>query len=246
MSSNNTTLNNPTLVTVPCFSGSPWQLEKLTPLAGLPMRTMRLPENLSTVEEYVDFVEREASDLDSFVLAGDSFGAVISLALATRNPKRLRGLILSGGFASNPLPVWKGLAARASRFALGPLYRQGTLRFHAYQLASKFDATAEIPHTQKDYRDLFIESTPRHSYISRVTSVIHFDVRNLLPKVAVPTLLITPEDDKLVGSEAASDMLVGIPHAREVVLPYTGHMFRFTHPNLYGETIKDFLDHDIA
>jgi pimeloyl-ACP methyl ester carboxylesterase len=246
MSLNNTTLNNPTLVTVPCFSGAPWQLEKITPLAGRPMRTMRLPENLSTVEEYADFVAREVVDLDSFVLAGDSFGAVISLALATRIPKGLRGLILSGGFASNPLPAWKGYAARASRFAVGSLYRQGTLRFHAYQLSSEFDATAEIPHTQKDYRDLFIESTPRQSYISRVTSVIHFDVRNLLPKVSVPTLLITPEDDTLVGSEAASDMLIGIPNVREVVLPHTGHMFRFTHPSLYGETIADFLDNDIG
>lgn len=246
MSLNNTTLNSPTLVTVPCFSGAPWQLEKLGPLTGRPMRTMRLPENLSTVEEYADFVAKEVSDLDSFVLAGDSFGAVISLALATRNPKGLRGLILSGGFASNPLPAWKGFAARASRIAVGPLYRQGTLRFHAYQLSSKFDSTAEIPHTQKDYRDLFIENTPRPSYTARVTSVINFDVRNLLPKVTVPTLLITPGDDKLVGSEASNDLLVGLPHAREIVLPHTGHMFRFTHPSLYGQTIADFLDHDIA
>lgn len=246
MSSNNTTLDNPTLVTVPCFSGAPWQLEKLTPLTGRSMRTMRLPEDLSTVEEYADFVAQEVSDLDSFVLAGDSFGAVISLALATRMPEGLRGLILSGGFASNPLPAWKGIAASASRFAAGPLYRQGTLRFHAYQLSSKFDATSEFPHTRKDYRNLFIASTPRLTYSSRVTSVIRFDVRNLLPKVAVPTLLITPEDDKLVGSEASSDMLLGIPRVREITLPRTGHMFRFTHPSLYGQTIADFLDHDIA
>lgn len=246
MSSNNTTLNNPTLVTVPCFSGAPWQLEKLISLTGRPMQTMRLPEDLSTVEEYADFVAREVSELDSFVLVGDSFGAVISLALATRIPKGLRGLVLSGGFASNPLPAWKGFAARASRFAVGPLYSQGILRFHAYQLSSKFDTTSEVPHTQKDYRNLFIENTPRQSYTSRVTSVINFDVRNLLSKIGVPTLLITPEDDKLVGSEASSDMLFGIPRVREIILPRTGHMFRFTHPGLYGQTIVDFIDHDIA
>ena len=246
MSFNNTTSNNPTLVCVPCFSGAPWQLEKLAPLTGRPMATMRLPEDLSTVEEYADFVAQEVSDLDSYVLAGDSFGAVIVLDVATRNPRGLRGLVLSGGFASNPLPVWKGLAARASRLAAGPLYRQGILRFHAYQLASKFDVTGEVPHTQKDYRDLFIENTPRRSYTSRVTSVIRFDVREFLPKIAVPTLLITPEDDKIVGPEASNDLLVGLPLAREIVLPHTGHMFRFTHPNLYGQTIADFLDHGIA
>jgi pimeloyl-ACP methyl ester carboxylesterase len=210
------------------------------------MRTMKLPENLSTVEEYADFLAQEVSDLDSYVLVGDSYGAVISLDLAIRNPKGLRGLILSGGFASNPFPAWKGFAARASRFANGPLYRQGTLRFHAYQLHSKFDATAEIPHTQEDFREFFVENTPRSSYTARVTSVIDSDVRNLLSKISVPTLLITPEEDRIVGKAAANDLLRGLTQAREIVLPRTGHMFRFTHPTLYGQTIADFMDHEIA
>ena len=69
-----------------------------------------------------------------------------------------------------------------------------------------------------------------------------FDVRDRLDRVDVPTLLLTPQDDKLVGEHAAAQMLAGIPDAREVVLPATGHMFRFTHPDLYGHTITDFLD----
>jgi pimeloyl-ACP methyl ester carboxylesterase len=36
-------------------------------------------------------------------------------------------------------------------------------------------------------------------------------------------------------------MLDGIAGSREVVLPETGHMFRFTHPTLYAQTIADFL-----
>jgi hypothetical protein len=41
-------------------------------------------------------------------------------------------------------------------------------------------------------------------------------------------------------------MLAGIPGAREVVLPRTGHMFRFTHPDLYGHAITDFIDEAIT
>lgn len=246
MTSNDETLKCPTVVTVPCFSGAPWALETLTPLQGRPMRTMRLPEGLADVDLYADFLAEQVSDLDRYVLAGDSYGAVISLTLATRRPKGLAGLVLSGGFASNPLPAWKGVAASASRFASGPLYRQATLRFHAYQLSSKFDAAAEVPHTQADYRRLFVENTPRRSYTARVTSVTHFDVRDRLDSVEVPTLLITPEDDKLVGPEAARDMLRGIVGSREVVLPATGHMFRFTNPTLYAQTIADFLDREVV
>jgi pimeloyl-ACP methyl ester carboxylesterase len=232
-----------TLVTIPCFSGAPWDAEQLKPLTGRrPIRTMRLPEGLDDVEAYADFVAERVADLRSYVLVGDSFGAVIALTLAIRQPAKLEALVLSGGFAANPLPAWKGIAARASRFAGGSLYRLGTLGVHAWQLTSKFDAAAEVPHSQRDYRRLFVENTPRASYTARVTSVIDFDVREHLHRVTVPTLLITPEDDKLVGEDAAKDMLAGIPDVRETVLPATGHMFRFTHPHLYGQTITGFLD----
>jgi len=242
MSTNEQSLNDPTIVTVPCFSGAPWDAAQLAPFAGRPVRTMRLPGGLDDVERHADFLADQVADLDAYVLVGDSFGAVISLTLALRRPPGLVGLVLSGGFAANPLPAWKGVAARASRFAPGPLYRQGTLRFHAFQLASKFDAAAEVPHRQRDYRRLFVDNTPRVSYSARVTSVISFDVRDRLPEVGVPTLLITPEDDRLVGEQAAREVLAGIPDAREVVLPGTGHMFRFTHPSLYGRTITDFVE----
>ena len=237
----------PTIVTIPCFSGAPWEDRQLPPFAGRgEVRTRRLPEGLSSVEAYADFVAARVADLDSYVLVGDSFGAVIALTLATRQPAGLVALVLSGGFAANPLPRWKGIASRASRYAGGPLYRQGTLRFHAFQLASKFDAYAEIPLTQNDYRQLFIGNTPRRSYTARVTSVIDFDVRDRLDRVNVPTLLVTPQDDKLVGEHAAKEMLAGVPDVREVVLPNTGHMFRFTHPGLYGRTIVDFIDDAIT
>lgn len=235
-------ITDPTIVTIPCFSGAPWDATQLAPFAGRAVRTMRLPEGLDDVEAYADFVAEQVQDLDSYVLVGDSFGAVIALTLATRQPGGLVGLVLSGGFAANPLPAWKGTAARASRFANGVLYRRGTLQFHAWQLTSKHDATAEIPHTLGEYRQLFVEHTPRRSYTARVTSVIDFDIRDRLDQVTVPTLLITPEDDKLVGEHAAQDMLAGISDSREIVLPATGHMFRFTHPNLYGHTVTDFLD----
>jgi pimeloyl-ACP methyl ester carboxylesterase len=231
----------PTLVGVPCFSGAPWDLDLLEPLRRGPARTMRLPEDLDRVDAYADTLAEEVQDLDSYVLAGDSFGAVISLSLALRQPPGLVGLVLSGGFASNPLPPWKGVAASMSRFASGPLYRHGTLRFHAYQLASKFDVAGEVPHSQNDYRMLFVKNTPRRSYTARVTSVTHFDVASELDRVTVPTLLITPADDRLVGDAAAKQMLAGIANAREVLLPNTGHMFRFTHPRLYAETIANFL-----
>lgn len=231
----------PTLVTVPCFSGAPWDDTQLAALEPYPVRTMRLPEGVDSVQLYADFVAAQVADLEDYVLVGDSFGAVISLTVALRPPAGMRGLVLSGGFAANPLPAWKAKVAGASRyFGEGP-YRHVTLRVHAHELASRFDRTAEVPHTQNDYRQLFVDNTSAASYGARVASVVSFDVRDQLAKVTVPTLLITPADDQLIGERAAQELRDGMSDAREVVLPETGHMFRFTHPSLYGKTITDFV-----
>src|ERR1700757_3015525 len=94
---------NPTLYFIPCFSGSPWNLERLQPLAHRPLRTARLPERLAHVEAYADAIAREVQGLDNVVLVGDSFGALVGMSVAARKPGNLRALVLSGGFAANPV-----------------------------------------------------------------------------------------------------------------------------------------------
>ncbi len=69
----------PTIVTVPCFSGAPWELDQFVSLRGWTLRTMRLPEALDSVDAYADFVDAQVADLDRCVLVGDSFGAVDTL-----------------------------------------------------------------------------------------------------------------------------------------------------------------------
>jgi len=57
----------------------------------------------------------------------------------------------------------------------------------------------------------------------------------------VPTVLLTPSYDRLIGPRAAQVLLAGLPDATEVVLPKTGHLFRFSHPVDYAQAVEDFL-----
>jgi pimeloyl-ACP methyl ester carboxylesterase len=50
------------------------------------------------------------------------------------------------------------------------------------------------------------------------------DYVDALGRVEVPTLILSPSHDVLIGENASTIMLEGIPGAREVVLPRTGHM----------------------
>jgi pimeloyl-ACP methyl ester carboxylesterase len=238
----NTAAKNPTLVFIPCFSGAPWSAEQLAPYGDAPKRTLRLPEGVDDMERYADHVESVVADLDDFVLVGDSFGANIALAVATRRPEGLRALVVSGGFAANPVDsqAWKALAQVMGR-ARGPLYRQLTLRAHAHRLASPFDGEGQVPWNEARSRELFLDNTPAVSFGARVRAAMTADYVDVLGQVQVPTLVLTPSHDVLIGEDASKVMLAGIPDAREVVLPRTGHMFRFSHPVSYAAAVKDFL-----
>jgi pimeloyl-ACP methyl ester carboxylesterase len=235
--------SKPTLMTIPCFAGAPWQLSQLHGLQGWPMRTMRLPDRPDDVENFADFVLAQARNLGNYVLVGDSFGAVIAIAAAVRQPPGLVGLVLSGGFAKSPItsPLLKALAALA-RFFPGPFYRQLTLRIHAANLKSRFDGEGEIPWSQEKTRDFFVRETPHAAYVNRVHAVERADYTALLSRICLPALILTPEDDRLIGKDAAGILLRGIKQSREVVLSRTGHMFRFSHPGRYSEAVRSFLE----
>ncbi|MEU3564753.1 alpha/beta hydrolase [Kitasatospora sp. NPDC006786] len=239
----NTAAKNPTLVFIPCFSGAPWSAEQLAPYGEAPKRTLRLPEGVDSIERYADHVENAIADLDDYVLVGDSFGANIALALATRCPRGLRALVVSGGFAADPIDSkpMKALAQAMGK-APGPLYRQLTLRFHAHRLASPFDGEGQVPWSEARSRELFLANTPAASFGARVSAVFTADYVDVLDRIQVPTLILTPSHDVLIGENASKVMLAGIPDAREVVLPRTGHMFRFSHPVTYAAAVENFLD----
>ncbi|VWB26819.1 putative hydrolase [Burkholderia lata] len=236
-------MKEPTLVMIPCFSGAPWHLDEMTALQNRAMRTLRLPDDVSELETLADFITDQTKDLESYVLVGDSYGAVSAIAVATRRPKGLKGLVLSGGFARSPItsPLLKTLAALAPFFP-GPFYRQTTLRVHAAQLASSFDRDGEISWSTGKTRALFVKETPHKAYVNRMRSIEKADYTAQLKNIDVPTLILTPADDKLIGKEAAGILLDGIKHAQEVVMPRTGHMFRFSHPGAYSLEIRKFME----
>ncbi|MGZ4588021.1 MAG: alpha/beta fold hydrolase [Mycobacteriaceae bacterium] len=232
----------PTVVAVPCFSGAPWDLPAMRPLRHRALRTFRLPEGADSMEAYADALAEEVRDLEDYVLVGDSFGAVVSLALAVRRPAALRALVLSGGFAADPVttPVAR-MRVAAARMMPAALYDTVTLRFHASALASPHDGRGQHPWTTADTRRLFQDNTPHASYVSRSKAAFSADYRSQLGRIEVPTLVLTPSDDRLIGPRAAEVLLAGLPDASEVVLPRTGHMFRFSHPVDYAQAVEDFL-----
>lgn len=231
------------VVTVPCFSGAPWQLKRFpVPVRSNGATTLALPERVDTVEAHADAVIAEVDRYPDVVLVGDSFGAFVALAAALRHPRSLRGLVLSGGFASDPnTSVIGRMRACFARTLPRAWYKVLMLRTHAAALAPLRDDTAEVPWSGKKSRKLFAENRLWESYVGRLRAIREADYRARLAEIDVPTVILSPSFEKVVGREVTDTLLDRIPGAQEVVLESTGHMFRFTHPHRYEEAVSRFI-----
>ncbi len=235
----------PTIIAIPCLSGAPWDLETLETLTDYPLSTFRLSDAHTDIEAHADDTLAVAGRHREYVLVGDSFGAQVALAAAARRPEGLVGLVISGGFASMPVDnLLTRLKIGAARFLPGPLYRHLVLPMHAKALESRFDTEGDSCWSRADTMRLFRKNTSWHGYVRRTQAALKADYRQQLAMIDVPTLILTPEDDTLIGAEAAGVLLSGIANSVEVVLERTGHMFRLSHPARYAEAIATFLKNE--
>jgi pimeloyl-ACP methyl ester carboxylesterase len=225
---------------VPCFAGAPWDLSRFPALADRPGVTPALPV-ADTLDAYADWLEEAAVGLGRFVLVGDSFGAAIALAFAARKPPALRAVVASGGFATNPVAQpWLVAAIRHGPHLSGGAYERMVLPWHARLLRSRFDREGDRPWSVADTLALFRRHTPAEAYWARARAAVDADLTDSVLAIEVPTLVLSPEDDRLVASPASA-ALRRIPHAVHRVLPRTGHMVRFSHPTAYGAAVDAFL-----
>jgi pimeloyl-ACP methyl ester carboxylesterase len=167
----------------------------------------------------------DAAGLDSFSLLGISQGCAISIAYAVRHPERVRRLVLLGGYARG----WarRGNAAEMDlRRAMLTFIKQGwgqnTPAFR--QLWSSL----YIPDGTPEQMDWFVElqrrsaSPENASRLSLAFSEI--DVRALLPRVSLPTLVLHARNDSVIPFEEGRILAAEIPGARLVVLEGRNHI----------------------
>ncbi len=229
------TSSNLPLVLVPCFSGAPWDTSAFPLWKERILVTGQLP-NAKSIDQYVDIVAEWTANLPEYVLVGDSFGASIALALAERQPSGLRALVLSGGFAYAHVTPYTHLRLAAGKL-LGQAGYPISVYFHVQSLASRFDP----PGTQEELRELFLTHADAQTFIRRGELILNADLRPELGRVQAPTLILTPQEDRLIGPAAAAELLHGIPHVEEIVVPHTGHLLRFTNEAEYAQAVDAFL-----
>ena len=190
-----------------------------------------------------DFADCLAAVIDALGLgrphlAGLSFGGGLALELYKRHPSVPRTLVLVSAYAG-----WAG--------SLPPEVVDHRLR-QALRLADlpADDLVAELVPT------LFGESAPRELVAEFAASMLErrpaglratsrafaeADLRDVLPRVRVPTLLVYGDADVRAPLDVARDLHARIPGSRLVVMEGAGHLANIEAPERFNAEVRAFL-----
>lgn len=178
-----------------------------------------------TLEERLEDVRAvmDAAGSQQAVLIGHSEGSQLSVLFATTYPSRARALVLIGGYAAlrrlddypigAPAHVLDDVAERMAGV-------WGTVE----ALAVVFPSILSNPVKSEWWAQFLRRSTSPGAAITQIRMNWDSDVRNLLPLVQAPTLVLHARDERWVRASAGRYLAEHIPDARFVELPGADHL----------------------
>ena len=146
-----------------------------------------------------------------YAVVAESFSGPLGILHAASRPPRLRALVLSATFASNPLPVAiPGLGALAS----AAIFRIRPTDLFVRNFLTGEDALPELlalVHSVAAKVDPGVMAF-------RLREVLAVDVEEALPRVEVPVLYLRAARDRVVARRAMDRIAARAPRFEEVVL----------------------------
>jgi pimeloyl-ACP methyl ester carboxylesterase len=211
-----------------------------------------------SIDRYADMVAALIGDLGlgRVVLVGLSMGGYIALAVARRHPEVLAGLVLADTRADPDTP--EGRQTRSDQQAL--VEERGDVTPLVDSLLTRLLAPGgRGVSPRQGRREPPTEAGPRHAEVGatlgdmmRSTAPAGWigaleamkqrrDQTDLLPSIAVPTLVVVGEGDVIAPVDVAEAMAKAIPGARFEVVPDAGHVANLENPEVFNRVFSEFL-----
>ena len=175
----------------------------------------------------------EALGLGRAHVAGLSWGGTVVQELYRHHPDQVATLILAGSYAG-----WKGSLPAKEVEARVEGLRTMLERGERYDPPGLF-AAAPPP----EFALLLEEMTAAArsaSLWAQLSVMAQTDQRDLLPRIAAPTLLIWGDADARSPLRVAHQFANAIPNAELKLLPGAGHMSNLEQPGPFNDAIRSF------
>lgn len=187
----------------------------------------------------------DAAGIERFALLGISQGCAVSIAYAAQHPDRVTHLVLYGGYAQGRARRARTEAEKQQAAATLTLVRLGWGQENpAFRQLFTSQFIPEATKEQADwYNDLQRVSTSPENAARNMEATADVDVTGLLPKIAVPTLVMHAREDVRVPFASGRSLAAAIPGARFVPLQSRNHLILDGEPAFarFVEEITSFL-----
>jgi len=242
----------PTLVFVVVWiaCGSSWQPQVIYFSENFKMVTIDMrgagesdkPTDNYTLDLYVDDLNSIIEELQekNFVLVGESMGASVAIKYVTKYPGKVSKLVLIGG---NPKYI-------ASDDFLHGISLEGahaflTLFQESYSRGTRAFTELIFPEPGTEYlKELrFKESqkTTKEIAINSLSNFFKEDLRPLLGKINIPTLILHGENDVAAPMEAGKYMHEEIPGSKMYIFKGKGHWPSITAADKFNKILEEFI-----
>ncbi len=182
----------------------------------------------------------DALEIERAVLVGHSMGGMVALEAMGLAPERIAGLVLACTSAAfgKPGGTWQQqfIAERVAPLDAGLGMAAVAARQVPRMMADSASATA------REQAIAIMSAVPEATYRAALEALSRFDRRDVLPLIAVPTLLLAASDDGQAPAAVMERMATRIAGAEFAVLRDCGHLANLEQPVLFSEAVLEFLE----
>jgi pimeloyl-ACP methyl ester carboxylesterase len=214
-----------------------------------------MPAEQISISGYARLLERllDTLEIDAAAVVGNSMGGFIAAELAIAFPQRVERLVLisAAGISTTAeamphtarvvpairrlerllLATTAGVAAKSDT-----VVRRARLREALLNVVVRHPGQLPAPLAAEQLR-----GAGKPGFVQGLEAVLDYNIRERLPEIACPTLIVWGDRDRLITVRDADVFAELIRNSRKVVFADTGHVAMLERPAAFNALLKDFL-----
>jgi pimeloyl-ACP methyl ester carboxylesterase len=200
------------------------------------------PADNYTIDLYVDDLNSMIEELQekNIVLVGESMGAQIAIKYVIAYPEKVSKLVLIGGtpkiIAGDDFPF--GYPWEVTQ-RLMALFQQSYLRAMRTFIKNIFPELGT--EYLKELAFKLCQKTTQEIAVNCFSNFLKEDLRPLLEKIDIPTLILHGENDRMVMLEGAKYMHENILGSKMYIFKDKGHVLSITAGDKFNKMLEEFV-----
>ncbi len=193
--------------------------------------------DLIAVSDHLAKAIAQFSEEQSPIILGNGFGGFLALQIAIRHPNLARRLIIADAgatFSESARQAFRNLADAAGARGLEAVVEPAMRRLFSVEFQETNPAL--IQERQEAFLKINLQT-----FQNACVSLSALDMREEVRGLSIPVLILVGEQDEATPPAMAKELNALVPSSRFVMLPGCAHVPQLQMPDLFLDSIRDFI-----